>query len=64
MSLENEEIVEEIEDSKLQFQYVADAVRTATQEAISKKTIHDYGRLDSIQLWYPFIYCIVFENKV
>jgi hypothetical protein len=40
----DEDLDEEIEDSKLEFQYVANTVKIATQEAISKKTIQDYQR--------------------
>jgi len=43
-AFDDEDLDEEIEDSKLEFQHVANAVKIATQEAISKKTIQDYQR--------------------
>ena len=40
--LEEPDLEEEIEDSKLDFQLVANEVKVATQEAISSKTISAY----------------------
>jgi hypothetical protein len=40
----DQDLEEDIEDSKLEFQHVVNAVKVATQEAISKRTIQDYQR--------------------
>jgi len=51
----DQDLEEEIEDSKLEYQHVANAVKVAIQEAISKRTIQEYQRYIFLPLYFhPF----------
>lgn len=66
-SVEDPDLEEEIEDSKLDFQTIHNEVKTATQEAISLKTINAYRRYviysSLSQTYYLFFINISLWNK-